>query len=92
MCIRDRLLGVEPKIHPNGKVMFFDMSGYNQQFTSHFSNEELEERKMIGVDYVNGFYGKEFAVDKSTFRWSNGKSTLVLNNFSDIEKNISFEA
>lgn len=87
-----KLLGVEPKIHPNGKVMFFDMSGYNQQFTSHFSNEELEERKMIGVDYVNGFYGKEFAVDKSTFRWSNGKSTLVLNNFSDIEKNISFEA
>lgn len=91
----EKILGTQPLISDNQRLVYFDMSQFNEATLSKFSENELVKKRnaILNPLYIvwgEGFYGLE-QYQADSWRWSNKNSELVIKNFSNVNQRVSLD-
>lgn len=88
------LLGIEPIVSANGRMLFFDLGGYNSKLAEKYGGTLESKRKMLMYpltpEWTGGFSDLESSADFN-WRWCSSEGELVLNNTLDQERKIKLE-
>lgn len=87
-------LEIKPIISQNKRLAFFNISNFNQKLLNRHTKEEIEAYRKsvlnpIQLEWKNGFYTQEENLKEGKWRWSNKQSTLIINNPTSQNRNIT---
>ncbi|MDE7311938.1 MAG: hypothetical protein K2N87_10065 [Eubacterium sp.] len=74
------ILGVNPFVSEDGRLVFFELKPYVQEYRKNYSDAEwetMQNENLTMIQFINGFYGIEMN-EKNGFswRWCSQKGTL----------------
>ena len=88
------LLGIEPMVSANGRMLFFDLGRYNSKLAEKYGGELESKRKMLlhplTPEWTGGCSDLESSAD-TNWRWCSSEGELVLNNTLNEERKIKLE-
>lgn len=88
------VLGIEPMVSANGRMLFFDLGEYNNKLAEKYGGELESKRKMLMYpltpEWTGGFSDLESSADLN-WRWCSSEGELVLNNALNEERKIKLE-
>lgn len=89
------ILKTKPLISENQRLSFFNMETYNKEVENKYTKNELNLKRdnalhPVLLTWKNGFYGLE-QNESGSWRWSQDKSSMIINNYSSKERIVTIE-
>jgi hypothetical protein len=86
----NKVLNIEPMISDDNLLVFYDLTSYNKEYLSEYSEPELSTLKDDILYRLNFTLGEGFTAVEgegdSQWMWLSNDAKLVVNNFSDKDK------
>ena len=87
-------LGVSPTVSPDGRLVFFDMTSFNQRLRQQHSQDWAQQQDLalhpLFLDWGGGFSGLESSGDK-TWHWSSETGELRFSNNAERPRTVTLD-
>ena len=87
-------LGVSPTVSQDGRLVFFDMTPFNQRLRQEHSHDWAQQEDLalhpLFLDWTGGFSGLESSANK-TWRWSSETGELRFGNNAERPRTVTLE-
>ncbi len=86
-----KTVNVEPIYSKDYSACYYDLRAWADEFQKKYSTTELDLKKVVTINYMEGFSFEKRDGDGKKFRWCNGTGYISINNRSSVKKRVNIK-